>query len=81
MAKQSSSRQRFTVLALAGMVLLHHLGILSPLILTISALAAIWVIIGLAINIRPVRRMLWKALRWIEGRLLCEQKGTESSRT
>ena len=75
MAKQGK-RRRFTVLALAGLVFLfHHLGILTTLIITISTLAALWVILGLVIDVRPVRRILGKLLRMIERRWsnLCEQ--------
>ncbi len=67
--EKQDKRRRFSLLALAGMVfLLHYLGILTPLILSVSALAAIVVILGLAIDIRPVKRMLGRLLRSMEGR-------------
>ena len=62
-------RRRFTILVMAGMVfLLHYLGILTPLVITVSALVAIWAVSGLAIDFRPVRMWLGRFLRLMEGR-------------
>ena len=70
--EKQDKRRRFTILGLAGMVfLLHYLGILTPLILSVSALAAIVVILGLGIDLGPVRRLLRSVgRRWSS---LCEQ--------
>jgi len=80
------NRRRFTVLVMAGMVfLLHYLGILIPLMLTVSVLVAIWAVSGLAIDFRPVRRLLGRLLKSVERRWssLWEQieQGTGSWRT
>jgi uncharacterized membrane protein len=64
-------RRRYTILVMVGMVfLLHYLGILTPLILTVSALVAIWVVSGLAIDFRPVRMWLRMLLKSVERRWL-----------
>ena len=74
--EKQDKRRRFTILELAGMMfLLHHIGILTPVILSVSALAAILAILGLVIDIHPVKRLLRRLLRSMEGRWssLCEQ--------
>jgi len=68
--EKRNKRRRFTILALAGVVfLLHYLGILIPLMLTVSVLVAIWAVSGLAIDFRPVRRLLGRLLKSVERRL------------